>query len=141
MLGPDVVVTHETGLIDRKLQHLLGPWREGNIARDHRGSAHGQVALHLALELLEVNTELLKHGDCDAPAVFDYAQQDVLRAEILVVAPLGFLPGQDDDLAGPLGEALKHVFLLYECVTPACSTMTPSSIRTTRSNWAARASL
>jgi len=108
VLGADVVVAELQRLAQRQLQHLLRPWREGDVP------AGGLLALaddllDLAADSLERDPERLEGLGGDAFALVDEAEQNVLGADVVVVEHPGFFLRQDDNPAGPVSESLEHV--------------------------------
>ena len=112
VLGADVVVVEVAGLLDRVLDHLLGPRRLGQLAHRHHVGAALDELLDLEADLAQVDVQVLQHVGADAAAFLDQAEQDVLGADVLVVEALGLLVGQGHHLAGAVREAFEHVHLL-----------------------------
>ena len=108
VLGADVVVAELQRLAQRQLEHLLRPGREGDVARRRRAALADDL-LDLAAHGLERDAEGLERLGGDAFALVDEAEQDVLGADVGVVEQARFLLGEDDDPAGPVGEAFEHV--------------------------------
>jgi hypothetical protein len=114
VLGAHVVVVEVAGLFDGVLDDLLGARRLRQLAHgDHLGAGLDQL-LDLEADLAQVHIEVLQHVGADARAFLHQAEQDVLGPDVLVVEPLGFLVGQGHDLAGSVGETLKHAAIAAE---------------------------
>ena len=68
---------------------------------DHLGLGAGaDLLLDLHADGFEIEPQLLQHIDRDALAELDQAEQQVLRAHVIVVEAVGFLAGQGQDLLG-----------------------------------------
>ena len=108
VLGADVVVAELQRLAQRQLEHLLGARGERDVA-GRRRAALADDLLDLAAHGLERDAEGLERLGGDALALVDEPEQDVLGADVVVVEQARFLLGEDDDPAGPVGEAFEHV--------------------------------
>src|SRR5262249_12224557 len=108
VLGADVVVAEVARLLDGVLDDLLGPRRLRQLAGRADLGARLDELLDLQADLAEVDVEVLQHVGGDAGALLDQAQEDVLRADVLVVEPLRLLVGQLHHLAGTVRESLIH---------------------------------
>ena len=60
---------------------------------------------------LQVEAHAAEDVDRDALAELDEPEQDVLRADVVVVEPAGFRPGQFHDLAGAGSEIVVFVLV------------------------------
>jgi len=109
VLRPDVVVAEVLGLLEGELENLLGARREGELSHRHGVRAALDDALHLDADLLQLDFEVLQDLGGDATAFLHQSEQDVLGPDVVVPEPLGLLAGEAHDLAGPLGESVKHV--------------------------------
>ena len=107
MLRADVVVAQLQGLAQAQLEDALGARGEGNVALDRLlaladdlddGGAHG-----LALDL---------HGlqglGGDAFTLGDQAEQQVLRADVVVLETASLVLREHDDPASAVGKAFEH---------------------------------
>ena len=107
VLGADVVVAQRERLAQRQLEHLLR-------ARGERDLAGGDlVALaddagDLRAHLLDRDVERLQHAGGKALLLAEQAEQDVLRADVVVLERPSLVLGQDDYLAGSFGEAFEQ---------------------------------
>jgi hypothetical protein len=108
VLGSDVVLAQETGFLDGKLEDLLGPWGEGNLAQGENILRRRELGDELRFELLEVDAHVLQHRDGDAAPLAEYPEQKMLGAEVLVLVLLSFAPGEDDHPSCTLSEPLEH---------------------------------
>ena len=108
VLGADVIVVEVSSLLHRILDHLLGPGRLGELAHgDHVGAALDEL-LDLHADLSQIDVEVFEDVGGDAAPLLDEAEEDVLRADVFVVEPLGLLVGQLHHLAGTVRETLVH---------------------------------
>jgi hypothetical protein len=111
VLRTDVVVPELQRFAQAQLENLLRTGREGDVA--------GRLLLTLAdnvLDLLahcvERDVERLQSLGCDALTLVDEAEQNVLRADVVVVEHLGLFLGQNDDSTCSVGKSFKHVYSL-----------------------------
>jgi hypothetical protein len=58
--------------------------------------------------LLDRDVEGVEGSGSDPIPFAEEAEQDVLSADVVVLEEAGLVLGQDDDLAGSLGETLEH---------------------------------
>ena len=112
VLGAHVVVVQVARFLDRVLDDLLGAGRLRELAHGHHLGAALDELLHLEANLAEVDVQVLEDVGADAGALLHEAEQDVLRADVLVVETLGFLVCQGHDLAGAVSESFEHSSLL-----------------------------
>ena len=111
VLGADVVVVQPTRFVDRQLDDLLGPRRQADLA-GNRAVAAADDELDGAAHLVELDAQVAQHLGRDAFALAHEAEQQVLRADVVVVEALRLLLRKLQDLARPLGEfveAISHV--------------------------------
>src|SRR5487761_1477962 len=108
VLGPDVVVTELQRLTQRKLKHFLRTGGERDVP--------GRCLLALADDLLDLlphrlkaDPKRLKRLGRNTLALVDEAEQDVLRANVVVIEHPGFFLRQDNNPPRPVGEPLEHV--------------------------------
>ena len=101
-------MAHLQTLAQRKLQHLLRARGERDVAGHGLGSVADNVD-DLAADVVEVNAHGLKRLRCDALALLDQAEQNVLGAHVIVVELARLLLCKDDDTTGPVGKPLEHV--------------------------------
>src|SRR5215210_293568 len=112
VLGADVVVAKAERLAQGELQHLLGARGERDLAGgDLLARAHD--ADHLGADALHRDVEALEDAGGKPLLFAKQAEQDVLGADVIVLENPGLLLGEDDHLASPFGEALKHAVLSY----------------------------
>ena len=112
MLGADVVVAERERLTQGEFEHLLGARREGDLAgRDLVTLADD--AGDLCTHLLDRDVERLEHASRQAFLLAEQAEQDVLRADVVVLESARLVLGQDDDLTSPFCEAFEHLALPF----------------------------
>src|SRR6185503_14100325 len=70
-------------------------------------------ANHLRAHALHGDVEGLEDAGSQALLLAQQSEQDVLGADVIVLENPGLLLGEDYDLPGPFGEALKHAVLSY----------------------------
>ena len=107
VLGADVVVAERERLAQGQLEHLLG-------ARGERDLAGGDLlagaddADHLRAHPFDGDVEGLEDAGGETLLLAEQAEQDVLGADVVVLERPRLLLGEDDDLAGSLGESLEQ---------------------------------
>jgi len=108
VLRADVAVVKRLGFLRGQGEHLLHPRSVGNVA-DHLGLRSGaDLLLDLHAHSFEVEAELGQNVDCDPLAEFDQAEQEMLRADVIVVETVGFLAGKGQNLLGAWSEIIHH---------------------------------
>ena len=107
VLGADVVVAELERLAQRQLEDLLGARRERDVAAGRRAALADDL-LDLAAHGLERDAEALEGLGGDALTLVDQPEQDVLGADVVVVEQARLLLSEDDDPAGPIGEAFEQ---------------------------------
>ncbi len=107
MLGADVVVAEAQSLAKRELEHLLGARRERDLARRHL-VALADDAGNLRADLLDGDVERLEDAGREAFFFAQKTEQDVLRADVVVLQGARLVLGENDNLAGPLREPFEH---------------------------------
>jgi len=108
VLGADVVVAELKRLAQAQLEDLLRPRREGDVAGG-RLLALADDLLNLLADRLQRDAEALQSLGGDAFTLMDEAEQDVLRADVVVVEHARFLLRKHDHPAGTVGEPFKHL--------------------------------
>ena len=107
VLGADVVVAERESLAQRELEHLLRARRERDLAgRDLVALADdpGDLGAHL----FHGDVELLEHPRGEALLLAQQAEQDVLRADVVVLESSRLVLREDDHLPCPFRESLEH---------------------------------
>src|SRR4051794_26975315 len=95
-------------LFDRILDDFFGPRGLGKLPHGDHVRPGLDNFFDLVADLAQVDIQVLQDVGGDATALLDQAEQDVFRADVLVVEALGLLVGQLHHLAGTVGEAFIH---------------------------------
>src|SRR4051794_9639632 len=95
-------------LFDRILDDFFGPRGLGKLPHGDHVRPGLDNFFDLVADLAQVDIEVFQDVGGDAAALLDQAEQDVFRADVLVVEALGLLIGQLHHLAGTVGEAFIH---------------------------------
>ena len=117
VLRADVVVAEAAGLVDGQLDDPLGPRRQADLA-DDRAIAATDDELDRGPDLRQLDVHVLEDARRDTLALADEAEEQVLRADVVVVEPLRFVLRQCQDLARAireLVEAIHRVERLFPC--------------------------
>ena len=94
-------------LAQRELEHLLRARRERDLAgRDLVTLADD--ARDLGADLLDRDVEGLEHARGEAFLFAQQAEQDVLRADVVVLERPSLVLRENDDLPGPFGESFEQ---------------------------------
>jgi hypothetical protein len=108
VLRADVVVAKAQRLAQRELKHLLRARRE----RDLPGGdllARADDAHHLGANTLHGDVEALEDASGETLLLAQQPEENVLRADVVVLERPRFLLRENDDLPGAFGESLEHV--------------------------------
>ena len=108
MLRADVVVAEAAGLVDRQLDHPLGARRQAHLADDGAVPA-ADDELHRRPHLGQLDVHVLEHARGDALALADETQQEMLRADVVVVEPLRLVLSERQDLARAIRELVESI--------------------------------
>ena len=112
MFGADISVAESAGFGDGVGHDLLDARRERNrVGSLGFFGAGADLLLHSAADGLEVEAHAAEDVDRDTLAELDEPEQDVLRADVVMVEPAGFRPGQFHDLAGAGSEIVVFVLI------------------------------
>ncbi len=107
VLGADVVVAQRQRLAQRELEHLLRARRERDLTgRDLVALADD--ARDLGAHLFDRDVERLQDARSKPLLFAQQAEQDVLRADVVVLQRARLVLGEDDDLSGPFCEAFEQ---------------------------------
>ncbi len=110
VLGADVVVAQLQRLAQRQLEHLLGARGERDVpGRGVRALADD--LLDLLADAVEGDVHGLEGLRRHALALADQAEQDVLRADVVVVEHARLFLREHHHSTGPIGEPFEHVSL------------------------------
>ena len=127
VLGADVVVAEAARLVDRQLDDALRARRQPDLA-DDRPVAAADDELDRGPDLGQLDVHVLEDARGDAFALADEAQEQVLRADVVVVEPLRLVLSEGQDLARPireLVEAIHRVERLFPSRAPADAALRP----------------
>ena len=86
------MVAEPSRLVDRQLDHLLGARREADFAH-RRSVAAADDELDGGAHLGQLDAQVREHLGCDAVALADEAEQQVLRADVVVIEALSLFLG------------------------------------------------
>src|SRR5690606_33511422 len=125
VLGADVVVAQLQRLPQRQLQHLLGAGRERDVATGCLLALTDDL-LDLLPHALEGDAQALQGLGSHTLTLVDEAEQDVLRADVVVVEHPGLFLGQDDNPPCSVGEPLEHP----SRSSPACGNHSAADVTT-----------
>ncbi|CAB4934339.1 unannotated protein [freshwater metagenome] len=107
MLGADVVVAELQCFTQAELEYFLGARSERNVT-GRSLLALADDFLYLAADSFEGDAQRLERLCCNTFTLVDEAQQNVLRADVVVVEHPGFFLSQDDNTPRAIGEPLEH---------------------------------
>ena len=107
VLSTDVIVTKLKCLTQRQLKHFLGARRERYM------TGRGLLALpdnlfDLLAHGLQADAKRLKRLGCDALALVNESEQDVLSTDVVVVKHPGLFLSQNHNPPRPVGKPLEH---------------------------------
>ena len=108
VLGADVVVAEPAGLVDGELDDALRARGEPDLA-DDRPVAATDDELDGGPDLGELDVHVLEDPRGDTLALADEAQEQVLRADVVVVEPLRLVLGECQDLARTIRELVEAI--------------------------------
>ena len=108
VLGADVVVAEAARLVDGQLDDPLGAGREADLA-DDRAIAAPDDELDRRPDLGQLDVHVLEHAGGDALALADEPEQQVLRADVVVVEPLRLVLRERQDLARAIRELVEAI--------------------------------
>ena len=108
VLRADVVVAQPAGLVDGQLDDALGARGQADLAHD-RAVAPADDELDRGPDLGQLDVHVLEHARGHTLALADEAQEQVLRADVVVVEPLRLVLGQRQDLARAISELVEPI--------------------------------
>src|SRR5436309_8195647 len=85
VLGADVTVAELTSLVDRELDDLLDPRREGDLARRRRRVATPDGELDRRTDLGELHAQRIEHPRRNALALAHESEEEMVGADVVVV--------------------------------------------------------
>jgi hypothetical protein len=107
VLGPDVLVPELQCLAQRKLERLLGPRRERYVP-GYRPRPSPDDRIHRRPEIVGTDAESGNRLYRETVAFRQDAEQDVLGADVIVVARPGLVLRVHDNPSRPVGKPFKH---------------------------------
>ncbi len=108
VLRADVVVAETAGLVYGQLDDALGARRKPDLA-DDRTVPPPDDELDRRPDLGQLDVHVLQHARSHAFALPDEAEEQVLRADVVVVEPLGFVLRKSQDFAGAIRELVEPI--------------------------------
>ena len=108
VLRADVVVTEAAGLVDGQLDDPLGARGEPDLA-DDRAVTTADDELDRRPDLGQLDVHVLEDARRHALALADEAQEQMLRADVVVVEPLRLVLSQCQDLARAIRELVEAI--------------------------------
>ena len=108
VLRADVVVTEATRLVDRQFDHALRARGQPDLAHDRTVTA-ADDELDGSAHLRELDVHVLEHARGNTLALADEAQEQMLRADVVVVEPLRFVLSKRQDLASAVRELVEAI--------------------------------
>ena len=116
VLGADVVVPERQRLAQRELEDLLRARRERDLTgRDLVTLADD--ARDLRAHFLDRDVERFEHPRGETFLLAQQAEQDVLRADVVVLQGPGLILGKDDNLTRSFGKSLEQPSTLLSALT------------------------
>ena len=120
VLRADVVVAEATGFVDREFDDPLGARRQADLA-DDRAIAAADDELDGGPDLGQLDVHVLEHTGRHTFALADEAQEQMLRADVVVVEPLRLVLSQCQDLACAIREFVETVHRVERLFLPRAS--------------------
>ena len=135
VLRADVVVAQPARLVDGQLDDALGARGQSDFA-DDRSIAAADDELHSRADLGQLDVHVLEHARGDTLALANQAEQEMLRADVVVVEPLRLVLSKCQDLARAVRELVEAIHpapnpqqsaqrALFRMLTPAAGPPTP----------------
>jgi hypothetical protein len=107
VFGTDVVVAELKCLTERQFENLLGAGGERDVAARSLRSLPDDFD-NLAANRLKADSHALEGASGDTFTFVNQAEEDVLRADVVVVEESRLFLSEDDDPAGPIGEPFEQ---------------------------------
>ena len=108
VLRADVVVTEAARLVDRQFDDALRTRRQPDLAHNRAVTA-ADDELDGGAHLRELDVHVLEHARGNTLALADEAQEQMLRADVVVVEPLRFVLSKRQDLASAVRELVEAI--------------------------------
>ena len=122
VLRADVVVAEAARLVDGQLDDALGPRRQPDLA-DDRAIAAADDELDGGPDLGQLDVHVLEDARRDALALADEAEEQVLRADVVVVEPLRLVLSERQDLARAIRELVEAIHRVERLFLPRAPRM------------------
>src|SRR5215212_6973808 len=119
VLRADVVVAEAARLVDRELDHALRARGQADLA-DNRTVTAADDELDGRADLRQLDVHVLEDAGGDALALTNETEQEMLRADVVVVEPLRLVLGKGQDLACAVSEFVES-FHCVERLFPWCA--------------------
>ena len=111
VLRADVAVVQRLGFLGCQSEDLFHPRGVGNVAHHFGLWAGTDLLLHLHADSFKVQPQFGQDVHGDALGQFDEAQQEVFRADVVVIETICLLACKGQDLLGAWGEIIHHFAL------------------------------
>ena len=108
VLRADVVVTQTAGFVDGQLDDTLSAWGQSDLAH-HRTIPAADDELDRGPDLGQLDVHVLEHARGHTLALPDETQEQVLRADVVVIEPLRLVLGECQDLARAIRELVEPI--------------------------------
>src|SRR5579883_2646173 len=105
-----------TSFINSKLNHLFGSRGQTNLAKDDAVTTANNK-FDGATNLVQLNAEIAKYFGRNTLALAYKTEQEVLRANIIVLEALRFLLSETQDFSGTLCKLIKPISVVHLFVT------------------------
>jgi hypothetical protein len=110
VFGANVVVVELAGLFVGQVDHPLGARRELHVLAE-AAVTPGNLSLDVGADAAQGHPEPVQDAGGDAVALAHQAQQQVLRADVVLTQAGGFFLREEHHAPRPLGETLPHSVL------------------------------
>ena len=108
MFGTNVVMVQIPSFLHRVLDDFLGAWGLRQFPHGDHFRATLDEFLDLQSNLAKIHIQVFQYVGRNTTSFLDETQQDVFRANVLVVESLGLLVGQLHHLACSISKSLVH---------------------------------
>ncbi len=108
VFAADIIMAEEPGFFNGVFKDFFCAGSEGDVAEGEGVAARGQVSFDLHADLVDIDAHLAEHGDRDAVFFAERSEKNVLRAQVIVLEPLGLFPGVDDYFSSSFCEFFEH---------------------------------
>jgi len=112
MLGPDIIVPQRPRFLGGKFQRLLGTRRKRNISQHLRLRTRLNHFFDFDADGLQINAQFLQNGRRDAFSFAHQPQQEMFRADIIMVETPRFFFGVYDHFPRSFRKSIEHDTIL-----------------------------